>query len=227
MTGRRAIACAALIAALFAPVDAAAQSHPEALLEDSADFRGALRGPAANVTVRSDGDVLHGRVRCGPDGWTWLSGRPGAWTASDEVLPFELRLLGALYATSGVTETVAALGFRLDATLLGVDAMDTPEGTVFVAHIGGSHVEVVIEHDIARTREIRVLWAGEWHVVRALEYGPAGNGWFPTRAEVRRGDVTVLSVEVTDVGPSASNLAALDAGAAPVRSALRLPRLPL
>ncbi len=217
----------------MAPGDAFAQSHPRALLEDTGDFRAALGSAAANVTMTAGEDTVNGRIAQQPRGFRWIAGRNGAWAADDDALAFPLRMAAAIFATDDVTDAVAALGFRLDETLLTVDVMATAEGDMLVSRLGGSHASVAIEHDIARLREIRIHYGNVEYIARALAYDGPGNGWFPSRVVVLEDGVEVLQISVGDVARETSNLAAMDtvgqATTAPAAATntLRFPRMPL
>ena len=221
----RLLSSLALTCALLIPTGATAQ-HPSRLVDDASLFRGVLR-PAGNGLLATSTDAEPVRFRVDGARLLLVEGRNESWDPADHSLSFEMRILAALLGSDGVDDAFAALGFRLDESVLGMEIFDSAEGDVIVQRIGGSHAWIRLEPGIARPRSFTVVSADRTFEARATAYGDRGRGWFPTESEVVVDGLVVLALSVTDLAPTTSDLAPLAGEALPTRVRVRLPRLPL
>ena len=219
----------ALLALLAFGRVAAAQAHPERMLEDAETFRAALGAPIMNAIIRTahTSDVV--RWRPTAQGVVVTEGELLDWFAGDETLPMEYRVAGALLALAPLQTSVAELGFRLDVAPLGMEVFQTGE---FVQRIGGRHASVTLEPGTSRPREVWISSGDIEYRARAMEYGDVGRGWYPTVVSIDMNGVRVAWVEVTDMARSTADLAPL-AGTVVVGArgngdpVIAFPRLPL
>lgn len=221
----RLLSSVALACALLLPAVAGAQ-HPSRLIDDASIFRGVLR-PAGNGLLATSSEAQPVRFRVDGSRLLLVDGRNETWDPADAALSFEMRLIAAFLASDGVEDAFAALGFRLDETVLGMEFFDGAEGDVIVQRIGGSHAWIHLEPGIARPRSFTIVSADRVFEARASEYGERGRGWFPTETEVVVDGQVVLTLSVTDLAPTTNDLAPLAGVQLPQRARVPLPRLPL
>ncbi|MFT6399021.1 MAG: hypothetical protein ACJAYU_003784 [Bradymonadia bacterium] len=196
------------------------------MIDDAGHFRAALR-PAGNALLATATSVDPVRFRVDGPRLLLVDGLNEIWDPSDEGLSFEMRLLAALLGSNHIEDAIEALGFRLDETILGMELFEDPTGRIPVQQIGGTHAWIRLEPGISRPRSITIVSGDRTYEARADQYGERGNGWFPTEASVTVNGRVALSLSVTDLAPTTSDLAPLGGPEPVVQESVRLPRLPL
>lgn len=196
------------------------------MVDDAGHFRAALR-PAGNALLATSTSAEPIRFRTDGPRIVLVDGRNEIWDPADQELDFEMRILAALLGSNDIEDAIESLGFRLDETVLGMELFVDSTGEVPVQQIGGAHAAIRLEPGISRPRSITIVTGDRTYEARADEYGERGNGWFPTEASVAVNGQVVLTLSVTDLAPTTSDLAPLDGTALVVRESVRLPRLPL
>lgn len=184
--------------------------------------------PAGNAILATAEDARPLRFRADTSTVVLVDGVQGIWDPADESLDYAKRLLAAFLTANDVEDAFTALGFRLDETVLGMELFEDEEaGEIAVQRIGGSHAWLRLEPGIARPRSFTIVSGNLTFEVRATAYGDAGNGWFPTEAEVTVDGRRVLGLSVTDLAASTGDLAPLDPDFSTQTTVIALPRLPL
>lgn len=196
------------------------------MVDDAGSFRAALR-PAGNALLATSTSAEPVRFRVDGDRVVLVAGRNEIWDPADQELGFEMRIIAALLCADDIEDSLAALGFQLDATILGMELFQTSGGSLPVQQIGGSHAWIRLEPGLSRPRSITIVSGDRTFEARAEEYGDHGNGWFPTESTVSVNGQVVLSLSVTDLASTTSDLAPLGGTELVVRESVVLPRLPL